>query len=200
MLQRFGETLPEREVKFAPVDLKSVEADGTFSGYASLFGTVDLGQDLVMPGAFRDSLKARGVRGVKLLFQHDPDEPIGVWLELAEDARGLFARGRLMPEVTRAREVLSLMRARALDGLSIGFRTVQGRTDPKSGVRRLDKIDLWEISVVTFPMLPDARVSAVKRRPEREGRSLSAQADGAELAAKQLAAKFRRGARAMLAR
>ena len=88
---------------------------------------------------------------MKLLFQHDPNEPIGVWLELAEDSRGLFARGRLMPEVTRAREVLSLMRAGALDGLSIGFRTVKGRTDPATGVRRLDQIDLWEISVVTFP-------------------------------------------------
>ena len=94
--------------------------------------------------------------------------------ELAEDARGLFAKGRLMPEVTRAREVLSLMRAGALDGLSIGFRTVQGRTDPASGVRRLDKIDLWEISIVTFPMLPQARVSAVKRQSAfqpREGQS-----------------------------
>jgi len=164
MLQRFGERLPVREVKFAPVDLKSVEADGSFSGYASVFGEVDLGQDLVMPGAFRESLALRGARGVKLLFQHDPNEPIGVWLELHEDGKGLFARGRLMPEVTRAREVLSLMRAGALDGLSIGFRTMKGRTDPKSGVRRLDKIDLWEISIVTFPMLPEARVSTVKRR------------------------------------
>lgn len=174
MLQRFGDLAPECEIKFAPVNLQTVEADGTFSGYASVFGQVDLGQDLVMPGAFRDSLAERGPRGVKLLFQHDPNEPIGVWLELAEDARGLFAKGRLMPEVTRAREVLSLMRAGALDGLSIGFRTVQGRTDPASGVRRLDKIDLWEISIVTFPMLPQARVSAVKRhaasRP-REGQS-----------------------------
>ena len=172
MLQRFGEMLPEREVKFAPVDLKSVETDGTFSGYASLFGTVDLGQDLVMPGAFRDSLAARGTRGVKLLFQHDTNEPNGVWLELKEYARGLHARGRLMPEVTRAREVLSLMRAGAPDGLSIGFRTVQGRTDPASGVRRLDKIDLWEISVVTFPMLPEAREhgEAVGGRPTPCGR------------------------------
>ncbi len=89
-----------------------------------------------------------------------------MWLELYEDAKGLFARGRLMPEVVRAREVLSLMRAGALDGLSIGFRTVKGRTDPKSGVRRLDTIDLWEISIVTFPMLPEARVSTVKRRGE----------------------------------
>lgn len=175
MLQRFGELAPECEVKFAPVNLQTVEADGTFSGYASVFGQVDLGQDLVMPGAFCESLANRGPRGVKLLFQHNPNEPIGVWLELTEDTRGLFAKGRLMPEVTRAREVLSLMRAGALDGLSIGFRTVQGRTDPASGVRRLDKIDLWEISVVTFPMLPQARVSAVKRRgqaptPERRSR------------------------------
>ena len=78
MLGRFGENLPEREVKFAPCDLKRVEADGTFAGYASLFGEVDLGQDLVMPGAFRDSLRVRGTQGVKLLFQHDPNEPIGV--------------------------------------------------------------------------------------------------------------------------
>ena len=184
MLQRFGENLPAREVKFAPCDLKRVEADGTFAGYASLFGEVDLGQDLVMPGAFRDSLRSRGTQGVKLLFQHDPNEPIGVWLELYEDAKGLFARGRLMPEVARAREVLSLMRAGALDGLSIGFRTVKGRTDPTSGVRRLDKIDLWEISIVTFPMLPEARVSTVKRRGVA-GSVLDT----------RLASKFRRAAR-----
>jgi len=190
MLQRFGDTLPEREMKFAPVDLKSVEADGTFSGYASIFGEVDLGQDLVMPGAFSDSLDARGVQGVKLLFQHDPNEPIGIWLDLHEDARGLFARGRLMPEVTRAREVLSLMRAGALDGLSIGFRTVQGRTDPASGVRRLDKIDLWEISVVTFPMLFEARVDAVKRR-KAHSPALSS------LMQRRLAGKFRHAARVL---
>ena len=190
MLQRFGDTLPEREVKFAPCDLKSVEADGTFTGYASLFGEVDLGQDLVMPGAFRDSLRLRGPSGVKLLFQHDPNEPIGVWLELAEDSRGLFARGRLMPEVTRAREVLSLMRAGALDGLSIGFRTVKGRTDPTTGVRRLHAIDLWEISVVTFPMLPEARVSAVKRRqsvPANRQRTTAAQSAPRHAANAQLA-------------
>jgi HK97 family phage prohead protease len=172
MLQRFGAIPPAREVKFAPVDLKSVQADGSFHGYASVFGKEDLGHDVVVPGAFRDSLAERGARGVKLLFQHDPSEPIGVWVELHEDARGLFAHGRLMPEVARAREVLSLMRAGALDGLSIGFRTVIGRRDPRSGVRRLEKIDLWEISVVTFPMLPEARVSAVKRHalapPDRQ--------------------------------
>jgi len=150
------------ETKAVSCDLKAVEADGSFTGYASRFGVVDLGRDLVLPGAFAESIARRGPRGIKMLFQHDPAEPIGVWLEVREDAHGLFARGRILPEVARGREVLALMRAGALDGLSIGFRTVEGRTDPKSGVRRLSRIDLWEISVVTFPMLPEARVSAVK--------------------------------------
>lgn len=161
--------LSAREVKFAPADLTHVEADGTFTGYASLFGKEDLGRDIVLPGAFAESLAQRGPGGVKLLFQHDPGEPIGIWLDIREDARGLFVKGRLMPEVARAREVLSLMRVGALDGLSIGFRTIKGHTDRATGVRRIEKVDLWEISVVTFPMLPEARVSAVKRmaRPGR---------------------------------
>lgn len=83
---------------------------------------------------------------------------------LAEDARGLHVRGRLTPGVGRAREVLELMRAGALDGLSIGFRTVRARKDAKSGLRRIVEADLWEISVVTFPMLPEARVETVKGR------------------------------------
>ena len=150
------------ETKFARATLSAIEADGTFAGYASLFGEADLGRDMVMPGAFRASLARRSVAGVKMLFQHDPNAPIGVWLEVREDGQGLFVRGRILPEVERGREVLALMRAGALDGLSIGFRTVEGRTEPKSGVRRLSRVDLWEISVVTFPMLPEARVSTVK--------------------------------------
>ncbi|HEY8267936.1 MAG TPA: HK97 family phage prohead protease [Xanthobacteraceae bacterium] len=155
------------EMKSIACDLKSVEPDGTFSGYASRFNVVDLGRDLVLSGAFTQSLRERGARGIKLLFQHDPAEPIGVWLELREDAYGLFVRGRVLPEVERSREVLALMRAGALDGLSIGFRAVEGRTDPKSGVRRLHRVDLWEVSMVTFPMLPEARVSAVKHSDTR---------------------------------
>lgn len=166
--------MPERECKFAPVDLKSVASDGTFTGYASLFGEPDLAGDVVMPGAFASSLEERGTPGIKMLFQHDPAEPIGVWLDIREDDTGLFVRGRLMEEVARAREILSLMRAGVLDGLSIGFRTVTARTDPETGHRILDHVDLWEISVVTFPMLPDARIGQIKtvgphRRPtERE--------------------------------
>ncbi len=150
------------ERKFAPAALSAVEADGTFAGYASLFGRADLGRDMVMPGAFRASLARRGAGGVKMLFQHDPAAPIGVWLDIREDGEGLLVKGRLTTEVAKAREVLALMRAGALDGLSIGYRTVRGRTDAKTGVRALHEVDLWEISVVTFPMLPEARVVSVK--------------------------------------
>lgn len=153
------------EAKFIALDFKSVGTDGVFEGYASLFGREDLGRDVVVRGAFSESLKSRGARGVRMLFQHDPAQPIGVWDEISEDAKGLFARGRMLPDVSRAREVMSLMKAGALDGLSIGFKALKARRDAKSGVRRLEKIDLWEISVVTFPMLPDARIASVKTRP-----------------------------------
>jgi uncharacterized protein len=137
----------------------AIAPDGTVEGYASLFGEIDQARDMVMPGAFAASLKLRPVRRVPMLFQHDPAEPIGVWLELTEDFRGLYARGRLIPEVVRARELLALLRAGTADGLSIGFRTVRGRIDPKTRIRKLDQIDLWEISLVTFPMLPGARLA-----------------------------------------
>jgi Escherichia/Staphylococcus phage prohead protease len=155
------ESVTKTETKFARAAL-AVAEDGTFAGYASLFGRTDLGRDMVMPGAFAASLRRRGTGGVKMLYQHDPAEPIGVWEEIREDDRGLWVKGRLTAGVARAREVLSLMRDGALDGLSIGYRTVRGRSDRKSGIRQLIEIDLWEISVVTFPMLPEARVEAVK--------------------------------------
>lgn len=152
------------EEKFVDLVLDKVEPDGSFRGYASLFGKVDLGKDVVERGAFANSLRLRGAAGIRMLFQHDPNEPIGAWTEIREDARGLFVRGRLASDVRRAREVLSLMRGGALDGLSIGFRAVRTRRDPAGGVRRILEADLWEISVVTFPMLPGARVEAVKGR------------------------------------
>lgn len=154
---------PMNDSRMQRFDCKSLDASGVFTGYAARFNTADLGRDLILPGAFSESLAQRGPAGVRMLFQHDPAEPIGTWLELREDPRGLFVRGRLLSEIARGREVLSLMRAGAIDGLSIGFRTVEGRTNPKTGIRRLSKIDLWEISIVTFPMHPGARVAVFKR-------------------------------------
>jgi hypothetical protein len=112
-----------------------------------------------------------------MLFQHDPSEPVGVWLEIAEDFRGLRARGRLIPDVMRAKELLSLIRAGAIDGLSIGYRTVRGQIDPKSRVRRLYQVDLWEISIVTFPLLNGARVAAVKQAPKLSPQRAAAEAE-----------------------
>lgn len=141
----------------------SMSLDGTIEGYASLFGEIDQARDMVMPGAFTQTLKSRGLRRIPMLFQHDPGEPIGVWLELREDFRGLWARGKLIPEVARARELLSLLRSGAIDGLSIGYRTVRAKIEPRSRVRRLYQVDLWEISIVTFPLLTGARVESVKQ-------------------------------------
>jgi HK97 family phage prohead protease len=140
-----------------------LKADGSFTGYASLFGAEDQGRDVVMPGAFRASLARRGTGNVRMLFQHDPAQPIGVWETIREDAHGLFVAGRLTLGVARAGEILALMRDGAVDGLSIGFRTRKALRDARTGQRRLYEIDLWEISVVTFPMLPGARIGAVKQ-------------------------------------
>lgn len=150
------------ELKLLSRPLAQVQPDGVFEGYASLFNLPDLGKDVVEPGAFAQSLARRGPAGIKLLWQHDPGEPIGRWLSLQEDGRGLFVRGRLSLGVRRARDIHALMRDGAVDGLSIGFRTLRQRAEPR-GLRRLLQIDLWEISVVTFPMLPQARISAVKQ-------------------------------------
>lgn len=162
MQRREGQGAPS--FRYAGLTLKGVAGDGTFSGYASLFGEVDLGRDAIEPGAFAASLVKRGAGGVRMLFQHDPAEVIGRWTVLREDERGLYVEGKLATDVERAREVLALMKAGALDGLSIGFRAVKTRADRKAGVRRILEADLWEISVVTFPMLPTARVSNVKHR------------------------------------
>lgn len=158
---------PKLETKHAPEQISSLSPDGSFEGYASLFGVVDMGRDQVMPGAFRESLLRRGPGGVKMLWQHQASQPIGSWQSIVEDGRGLRVKGRLNLAVARAREILALMRDGALDGLSIGFKTEKSAKDKTTGVRALTKLDLWEISVVTFPMLPEARISAVKRAPHK---------------------------------
>jgi HK97 family phage prohead protease len=135
------------------------DQDGVFEGYASVFGVVDQGMDVVERGAFRKSL---GARKVKMLWQHDMSQPIGVWDEIYEDERGLFVRGRLLKEVEKGREAMALLRAGAIDSMSIGYRTVEATMEGDGRVRKLMELDLFEISLVTFPMLPDAKVTNVK--------------------------------------
>lgn len=149
------------EVKLAgPGAGPPVLHDGAvIEGYASLFGQPDQGNDVVLKGAYARSLErlARTGGKVRMLWQHDPARPIGVWDEICEDARGLRVKGRLLTEVAQAREAAALIAAGALDGLSIGYRTVSAERDGK-GRRNLAEIELWEVSLVTFPMLPSARL------------------------------------------
>jgi uncharacterized protein len=169
------------EIKRAASDISTVAPSGVFEGYASVFGLVDAGRDEVLPGAFAASLAKRGASGVKMLWQHRAAEPIGQWTSIAEDKRGLRVSGRLNLAVARAREVLALMRERAVDGLSIGFKAGRSAIDRKTGIRRLYAVDLWEVSVVTFPMLPQARITAVKDAGGGEARLLRALAEGVRL-------------------
>lgn len=144
------------------IDIKAVGDDGTFTGYASVFNEVDLGSDSVQPGAFKKSLEVKSAARVKMLRDHRQDEPIGIWTEIIEDAKGLKVSGKLILETVKGRETHALMKAGALDSMSIGYRAKQHRIDREKGVRLLDEIELHEISVVTFPMLPSATVSSVK--------------------------------------
>ncbi len=151
------------------LERKFCRADGALSlgegaeiaGYASLFGAGDAGGDVVARGAFAASLARLDARGgrVRMLWQHDPREPIGVWDEVREDARGLRVRGRLLEAVARGREAAALVAAGAIEGLSIGYRVKRAHRDAE-GRRVLDEIELWEVSIVTFPMLSAARVAA----------------------------------------
>ena len=156
----------EHKFMTAPGPLTLTE-EGAIEGYASIFGARDQGGDTVSPGAYARSLaglKAKGAR-VKMLWQHDPAQPIGVWDEVREDARGLYVKGRILRDVEKGREAAALVAAGAIDGLSIGYRTVKATKD-EGGRRLLGELELWEVSLVTFPMLPEARVQAKGDTPE----------------------------------
>jgi HK97 family phage prohead protease len=158
MLKREGSSV--LETKFCRFDDGvTVAADGVITGYASVFGLADQGGDVVEKGAYGGSLArlSRDGRGVKMLWQHDPSEPVGVWDEVREDATGLRVKGRILEAVRRGAEARALIEAGAIDGLSIGYRTIRATKDAK-GRRLLQELELWEVSLVTFPMLPEARV------------------------------------------
>lgn len=128
-----------------------IDDEGRFCGYASVFGRLDEAGDIVLPGAFAKSLRRRGRDRIRMLFQHDPNEPIGTWETIAEDGFGLWVEGRLTGGAPRADALRRLIERRAVDGLSIGFRTVRAAREPSTGHRHLLEIDLREISIVTFP-------------------------------------------------
>lgn len=150
------------EHKFCAVETcLTLSGDTEIEGYASLFGTPDRNGDIVQKGAYEKSLAALSANGrrVKMLWQHDPAQPIGIWEEVREDARGLYVKGRLLDNVCKAREAACLVEAGAIDGLSIGYLTKRAGTS-EQGQRLLSELELWEVSLVTFPMLSSARVAA----------------------------------------
>ena len=132
---------------------------GRIRGYASRFGEADQSGDVVAPGAFGAALErlAAAGRSVKMLWQHDPARPIGVWRQVAENGTGLWVQGEVLTDLALGREAAILMEAGAIDGLSIGYRVVRSERNRETGGRTLLEIDLWEVSLVTFPMLPTAR-------------------------------------------
>jgi HK97 family phage prohead protease len=158
------------EHKFARFgDGLSVSEDAVIEGYASLFGQVDQGSDVVQKGAYRSSLAGleKESQRVKMLWQHDPAQPIGVWDEVREDDTGLWVKGRLLESTQKGHEAAALIRAGAMDGLSIGYRTKRAVKNEK-GQRVLTELELWEVSLVTFPMLPSARVAAKEFDPDAD--------------------------------
>ena len=142
--------------------VKDVSEEGTFTGYGSIFGNLDSYGEKVMPGAFVESLVRHRREGTKplMLWQHNPDSPIGVWDDLVEDDKGLRGTGRLLKGVRLADEAHIMLKAGAIQGLSIGYR--EQETEPDGNNRLLKKLDLLEISVVSFPANRRARVDAVK--------------------------------------
>ncbi len=171
------------ETKFSKFEGAAALENGCeISGYASVFGQADQSGDVVQTGAYRASLQrliAEG-RSVKMLWQHDPSKPIGVWDEIHEDGNGLFVKGRLLPEIQGGSEALALIKAGAIDGLSIGYRTLCAEKSNNTG-RLLHELELWEVSLVTFPMLPQARVTADKKSDDELANELAAALNVARL-------------------
>ncbi|MDB5992408.1 MAG: phage prohead protease, partial [Herbaspirillum sp.] len=147
-----------------PFELKELKEDGTFSGYGSVFGVQDDYDDIVAPGCFIKSLLAHKAANdmPKLLWQHNSDEPIGVYTSMSEDSYGLKVDGALCLDTQKGREAYALLKMGAIKGLSIGYCTIAYNYDQKADVRTLTEVDLWECSLVTFPACRDAQVSAVK--------------------------------------
>jgi uncharacterized protein len=157
-----------RQTRAVALEIRAVGDDGAIEGYGSVFGVRDDYDDVIAAGAFLDSLKAHKAAGTMpaMLWQHSADEPIGVWSEMTEDAKGLRVKGQLALATTRGKEAHALLKLGALNGLSIGFMSKQWSYDRETEVRTLTEVDLWEVSLVTFPANGKARVTNVKAVPE----------------------------------
>lgn len=145
-------------------EVKELGDTGVFNGYGSIYGIVDQGDDIVSPGAFTDSLAEWNAKGrmPAMLWQHRPGEVCGTYTAVREDAAGLYVEGKLALKTQRGAEAYELMKMKAISGLSIGFMTREDSYDQKTGIRTIKKGDLWECSLVTFPMNDQARVASVK--------------------------------------
>lgn len=158
----------KKEEMILKLEIKSLDEKGMFEGYGSIFGNKDSYGDIVQPGAFKDFLGSNKPASVKLLWQHNTQEPIGVYEEIYEDEKGLFVKGRLLiDDIARAKEAYALLKAGAINGLSIGFTIEPGGSEySKNGtIRNLTKLSLWEISIVTFPANTRAKVANIKEDP-----------------------------------
>ena len=157
-----------REVRSFALQIKATGEDGTVEGYGSVFGVRDNYDDVIAKGAFIQSLKDHKAAGTMpaMLWQHDADKPIGVWTEMVEDEKGLRIKGQLAMETVKGKEAHALLKMGALNGLSIGFVSKEWAYDRETEVRTLTAIDLWEVSLVTFPANEKARVTNVKSADE----------------------------------
>lgn len=129
-----------------------------FEGYACLFDQIDLGNDVVVRGAFERSLAEKLPHKISMLWQHDPSQPIGVWQTIQTDEKGLYVTGRLSTDISQAHDIAVMLDDRVIDGLSIGFKTRRAVQKARQSARYIHDIDLWEISIVTFPMQLGARI------------------------------------------
>jgi HK97 family phage prohead protease len=149
-------------------EIKAVNADGTVEGYGSVFGVKDSYADVIQKGAFDKSIKEhKSVKSMPaMLWQHDAGQPIGIWTDMVEDSNGLKLSGKLAMETVKGKEAHALLKMGAINGLSIGFMTKQSNYDEKSEIRTLTEVELWEVSLVTFPANTKARVTQVKSTDE----------------------------------
>lgn len=162
--KKISATMRERKTLSFGLNLKSIDSQGRFAGYASVFNVVDNQRDIIKRGAFAQTLKGR-VPDVKLLWQHQQEEPIGVFDAIFEDSTGLYVEGRLLLDLQRAMEAYTLLKEGAIKGLSIGYSPVRYHIDASTGIRYLSEVELWEISLVTFPANAAANVTVVKQTP-----------------------------------